>query len=612
MGTISNILSLYAYIQNPNFMIFFLLEILYNKRTIVAVFSLFLFKATQVFAQSFFPAEQAESFYSDIPENFKLQIRNAVPKKSIAEPENKRKLLVINFNIRDREVTAGHPSIPYANYAIYQMGEQTGAFETFFSNDTTVFEKGILDQFDGIVLNNTVGVLFEDLTTRQHLLDYVYSGKGIMGIHGGAGATFVQYPVYDQFPEFGEMMGGYENGGHPWKTHEWINLIVEEPEHQLASGFESLDFNISDEIYQYTAPYSRDHLRILLSVNTEKTDMGDQRHFLPERKLDNDFPVSWIRAYGKGRVFNTSLGHHPHINWDGRILDHNFRAIQFILGDLPVPTTPNNKLTSSIIAQEKLGWKLGLATYTFRENTLFETIDKAAELGIWYLDGWNEQKVSAEIDKPFDHNLEKQELLTIRRKLLEKDVRIVNFYIHDIPADETECKRIFEFGKFLGIEAFISEPDPKALDIIEKYCKEFEIKLAIHNHGKDISPHYWDPGKLLELVEHRSEWIGACGDLGYWTRSGIDPHDAINTLNKRIITLQIHDLDNRTKDGHDVPWGEGIQDLMGLFSLLNEQQIKPTLMCLEYSYNWGKSMPEIVKSKRFFDQTVIQLAATHP
>ncbi|MDZ7607762.1 MAG: ThuA domain-containing protein [Cyclobacteriaceae bacterium] len=112
-----------------------------------------------------------------------------------------------------------------------------------------------------------------------------------------------------------------------------------------------------------TSPYSRENVRVLLSVNKEKTDMGPQRRFLPERKLDSDFPVSWIRQYGRGRVFNTSLGHHPHINWDPRILDHNFRAIQYILGDLPAPSTPSAKLTSAIIAQEKAGlaaWAYGL------------------------------------------------------------------------------------------------------------------------------------------------------------------------------------------------------------------------------------------------------------
>ena len=573
--------------------------------TVLLMFSM---TAGLLSAQPFQIAADDSPFFKDIPENFKSQIKLAIPPEAIVKPTEKRKLLVVNINIRDKKMTSLHASVPYANYAIYCMGIQAGAFETYFTNDTLAFTRDILQQFDGIVLNNTVGVLFENMDMRQALLDYVYGGGGIMGIHGGAGATFVQYPVYDQFPEFGEMMGGYENGGHPWKTHEFINMIVDEPGHPINLGFEVKDFDISDEIYQYTDPYSRDHVRVLLSVNKEKTDMSDSRRFLPERKMDGDFPVSWVQSYGKGRVFNTSLGHHPHINWDLRILNHNFRAIQYILGDLPAPATPNNKLTASILSQEKLGWRLGLTAWTFKDLTLMETIDKAAELGIWYLDGLNVQKVSADINKNFDYNLSTEELLTVRRKLLEKGVAMTNYYIHDIPADEKVCEQIFEFGRLMGIEAFIAEPKPEALPMIDKYCQKYRIKLAIHNHGADISPVYWDPKKLLKSIENRSSWIGACADIGYWQRNGIDPIAAIKLLDKRLITIQVHDLNIVSKEGHDVAWGTGKSNLKEVFELLAGRGIKPTLIGLEYSYNWGNSLPDIQQSKQFFDRTVINIA----
>lgn len=564
--------------------------------------------ANLLMAQKIEPGSETSPFFEGVPDNFKTQIAQAIPSETVETPATKRKLLVVNINIRDKKMTSLHASVPYANYAIYKMGVQTGTFETHFTSDTLAFARDILQQFDGIVLNNTVGVLFENTEMRQDLLDYVYGGGGIMGIHGGAGATFVQYPVYDQFPEFGEMMGGYENGGHPWKTHEFINMVIDEPDHPINQGFEVKDFDISDEIYQYTDPYSRDHVRVLLSVNKEKTDMSESRRFLPERKMDGDFPVSWVRSYGKGRVFNTSLGHHPHINWDLRILNHNFRAIQYILGDLPAPATPNNRLTASVLAQEKLGWRLGLTAWTFKDLTLMETIDKAAELGIWYMDGLNVQKVSQELDKNFDQNLSREELLMIRRKLLSKGVAITNFYIHDIPADEKVCEQIFEFGKLMGIEAFIAEPKPEALPLIDKYCQKYGIKLAIHNHGPDISPVYWDPEMLLKSIENRSPWIGACADIGYWQRNGIDPVAAIKLLDKRLVTIQVHDLHEVSKEGHDVPWGTGKSNSKEVFELLASRGLKPTLIGLEYSFNWGKSMPEIQKSKQFFDRTVINIA----
>jgi type 1 glutamine amidotransferase/sugar phosphate isomerase/epimerase len=560
-------------------------------------------------AQVFVKGSEADAFFSGIPDNFKTQIERALPKSAPVEVDGTKKLLVVNLNAKYKDASMGHHSIPYANYALHKMGEKTGAFETYFCKDTLVFQRETLEQFDAICLNNTVGVIFDDEELRQNLLDFVYGGKGIMGIHAGAGATFVQYPVYDQFPEFGRMMGGYENGGHPWKTHEWINVKIEDPGHPLNKGFNYPDFNVSDEIYQYAEPYSRDKVRVLLSVNTDKTDVGPNRWFLPERKLDMDFPISWVKSYGKGRVFNSAFGHHPHINWDMRLLDQTMRAIQFILGDLDAPTTPDTRLTASVIAQEQLGWRLGMTAYSFKDKTFLETVDETADLGLLYVGGLNVQKVSPDINQNFDYKLDKETLYSIRQHLLAKGVNLVTYYIHDIPADEKVCREIFEFGRIMGIETFISEPKPEALDLIEKYCEEYNIKVALHNHGKDISPVYWDPDQLLKACEGRSPLIGACGDIGYWTRNRIDPKIAIEKLGKRLLTLQVHDLNEQSPEGHDVPWGAGTSDLDNFFRLIKDMKLKPSLIGLEYSYNWGASKPEIERSIKFFDATVTQIVA---
>jgi hypothetical protein len=168
-------------------------------------------------AQPFKPAGQAKAFYSNIPDSAIELINNAIPGAAVVSPEKSRKLLVFNMDIWNGEIRAGHPSVPYANYMLQLMGKKTGAYETYFSNDTMVFQSVYLNQFDAICFNNTVGVLFDDPGLRNNLLEYVYSGKGFFGIHA-AGATFCQWPVYDQFPEFGEMLGGFENGGAPMET----------------------------------------------------------------------------------------------------------------------------------------------------------------------------------------------------------------------------------------------------------------------------------------------------------------------------------------------------------------------------------------------------------
>ena len=225
------------------------------------------------YAQPFKPAAQAKAFYADLPDSAIELINNAIPGMAMVSPEKPRKLLVFNMDIWNGEIRKGHPSVPYANYMLQLMGKKTGTYETYFSNDSMVFKSEYLNQFDAICFNNTVGVLFEDPGLRNNLLEFVYSGKGFLGIHA-AGATFCQWPVYDQFPEFGEMLGGYENGGHPWKPHEWITLKMDESAHPINRAFEHENFYVSDEVFQFSEPYTRDRLRVLLAIDTDKTDMS--------------------------------------------------------------------------------------------------------------------------------------------------------------------------------------------------------------------------------------------------------------------------------------------------------------------------------------------------
>lgn len=280
---------------------------------------------------------------ADISTEEREKIENAIPQKTMAQPEQPRKILITTLNVKKGQPGYGHKSIAHGILAFQLMGEKTGAYDVVVSNDTLMFTKENLQQFDAVCFLNTAGILWTDPTLRMNLLDFVSHGGGFIGIHA-AGATFVQWPEYWQFPAFGQMLGAYEDGGHPWAPDETITLKVEEPDHPLTSMFEKINFDIQDEVFQFRAPYSRDALRILLTIDTEKTDMNPDRRFLPERYADKDFAMSWIREYGKGRVFYTSLGHNPHIYWNAPVLEHILAGIQYALGDVPADATPSGQL----------------------------------------------------------------------------------------------------------------------------------------------------------------------------------------------------------------------------------------------------------------------------
>ena len=270
----------------------------------------------------------------------KAQVDAAVPAKAPARPKKRRRMLISNLSMRDGRPFRGssYAAIPTANYAFEQMGKRTGAYEPVFSNDIEMFRPGRIEQFDALCFLNTVGVLFDDPELRKSLLGFIAGGKGFVGIHDAI-ATFVQYPKYDQWPPFGQMLGATENGGHPWDG-EAMTIKVDDPKSPVNAVFRGQGFEISDQAFQFQESKLRDHLHVLLSIDVAKTPFSPRRRILPVRSEDKDFPVSWIRSYEKGRVFYSSLGHGAKVYSNPVLLAHFLAGIQYALGDLKADSRP--------------------------------------------------------------------------------------------------------------------------------------------------------------------------------------------------------------------------------------------------------------------------------
>ena len=529
------------------------------------------------------------------------RIAKAIPTKAFARPRRRRKLLIFDRNVG----YGGHASIPAANTAFKLMGEKTGAFQTVISKEPSVFRPENLKRFDAVFLNNTVGNLFKDPALRKSLIEFVYGGGGLLGVHGTT-VAFTRWPgAHEDWPEFGIMIGA--RGANHMDSDEHIFIKLDEPNHPVNQPFGGKGFEYRDEFFRVHGPYSRQRVRVLLSIDTDKTIFKGQPRGNCFRE-DNDYALAWVRNYGRGRVFYCTIAHNPYVFWDPKMLQFYLAAVQFAMGDLQAPIIPSGRLTPAIRSQEKLGWRLGIEAYTFHKYTLFEAIDRTARLGLPYMGGLSFQKVSKEIPKNFDDQLTDDELKQIRLKLDSAGIRLLTYYIHNIPGDEAGCCKVFEFGRKIGIETFMSEPLPEALDTIEKFCDDYDINVAIHNHDRKASPQYWHPEGIMKACRGRSKRIGACGDLGYWMRSGIDPLEALNTLKDRLITLQMHDLHQLSPEGHDVPWGTGAGRMEHFINHIHRLGINPTMFGLEYSYNWIESMPEIARCIDFFNKVSMKLA----
>ncbi len=222
-------------------------------------------------------------------------------------------------------------AIEYGNKAIELAAAKTKAFSADFSNDYETLKPENLARYDALVLNNTTGLKTqENRFLEPALVDFVKSGKGLAVIHAGA----------DNFNNAGqaaEMIGGHF-WGHPWGSGGTWAFKLDEPGHPLNKAFNRKNYSAADEIYQQQSPfYNRAKLRVLVSLDFADKATAEANG---QKRADNDYAVSWIRPYGKGRVFYTSFGHDQRTFLDPVRLAHILDGIQYAIGDRPADDTP--------------------------------------------------------------------------------------------------------------------------------------------------------------------------------------------------------------------------------------------------------------------------------
>ena len=261
------------------------------------------------------------------------KIKDALPRRATIRVDKPRKLLVFW-----RCEGFFHGSIPVVNKALEIMGQKTGAFDIVTTDDYSVFTTEKLKQFDAVCLNNTTGLKFNPKETPERckaLMDFVKGGKGIVGIHAAT-------DNFNQWPQAREMMGG-KFTGHPWGGGGTWAIKIDQPDHPLMKAFKGKGFKIKDEIYRTDPPqYSRQKRLVLMSL--DMSDENTQKR--SEKATDADTGISWVKTWGKGRIFYCSLGHNNHIFWNPAVLQHYLDGIQFAFGDYKIDTKPKPMVSS--------------------------------------------------------------------------------------------------------------------------------------------------------------------------------------------------------------------------------------------------------------------------
>lgn len=272
-----------------------------------------------------------------------------------------------------------------------------------------------------------------------------------------------------------------------------------------------------------------------------------------------------------------------------------------------VALTPNpsagNPPPSNIPDEYKInGFALGCQAYTFNHFTVMEAIEKTAQAGGKVIEFYPGQRLRP--DQPavtFSHNSPDPVIEQVKEQLKKFNIKAVNYGVvsgsgADAAARQEDWKKIFAFAKKMELIAVTSEPNPADMDFIESLVKANNIRFAIHDHPRQPNhPGYrfWDPAYVLSLVKDRDSRMGSCADIGHWVRSGVKPLEALKTLEGRVMSSHMKDLNEfGNPEAHDVPWGQGVSGVDDILNELKRQGFDGNIS-IEYEYHWENSLPEV-------------------
>ena len=271
------------------------------------------------------------------------------------------------------------------------------------------------------------------------------------------------------------------------------------------------------------------------------------------------------------------------------------------LGGLRSVASQVRAVTNAAAHVEKLGWRLGVHSYSFRNFTLHESIAKAAALGVRWFSGYPTQRLAT--DQPgvlVTAALPAAARKEIQRRLDDAGLKMVQFGVCGFDEGVDQFRALFDFAAEFGVDTIVAEPPEDAFDALEKLGDEYRIAIAIHNHPTfQPRTRYAQPETVRRICAGRSPHIGACADIGHWARSGFKPLDCLRQMEGRILASHFKDMNGFTRPSHCVPFGTGVCDVPALLAELHRQRARTTFM-IEYEFNWANNLPEIAQSIAYF------------
>lgn len=242
-----------------------------------------------------------------------------------------------------------------------------------------------------------------------------------------------------------------------------------------------------------------------------------------------------------------------------------------------------------------LSSQLAIQTWTLRNLSFEQVVDFAKRQGIRDLQM---------IDKHLSPKASAEEIRARKAVLDQAGLRVYTFGVAGTSMNAGDNRQLFEFARTMGIRLIVVEPpDFRILDQLEQLVKEYDIRIAIHNHG--LKSLYGNPTVVRQLIGHRDPRVGVCLDVGWVTSANFDAAQVFRDYQGRVFDIHLKDKSvKKTEKGDDVAFdthiGEGQANYRGLFKALADAGYTGRLAIETDSQEFARQPDEFVAKAKAF------------
>lgn len=232
--------------------------------------------------------------------------------------------------------------------------------------------------------------------------------------------------------------------------------------------------------------------------------------------------------------------------------------------------------------------KIGVATYTMRSFPVDVAIKAIRRVGLQYCS-------IKDVHLSFKTSAEERK--AIAAQFHDAGITPLSCGNVGMKNDEANIRAAFEYARDIGLPTIVCAPPPEALPILDKLVKEFDIRIAIHNHGPEdkMFPSPYDVWKAVQPFDQR---IGLCIDVGHSARAGAEPAEAIRRCRQRLYDVHLKDIGDTTPKGAPIECGRGALNLRAIVDSLIAIRF-PHHVGFEYEKDGNDPVPGLAESVGF-------------